>query len=207
MSPGAPSRYTLVAIALHWVIATAILCQVATGLWMGDAIRDPALRNAAFEIFQLHKSLGLTVLVLSLARLAWRLLHPPPPMPQEVKPWERKIAHLVHGLFYVLMIGMPLTGWLFASTGWSHSLQQYLSVETVWFGFLPVPHIGFIAEQDAASRKALGEQLIALHEALAFTTLGLLALHVGAVIKHFREDGGTELSRMLPLGGSAKDPR
>jgi len=207
MSAGKPGRYTLVAITLHWVIAAAILTQIATGLWMGDAIRDPALRNTAFETFQLHKSLGLTVLVLSVARLAWRLSHAPPPMPPEVKPWERGIAHLVHGLFYVLMIGMPLTGWMFASTGWSHSLQQYLSVETVWFGFLPVPHISFIAEQDAASRKLLGEQLIELHEAMAFMTLGLLALHVGAVIKHFLEDGGAELRRMLPLGGAPEESR
>lgn len=207
MSASASKRYTLVAITLHWVIAAAILTQIATGLWMGDAIRDPAWRNTAFEAFQLHKSLGLTVLGLSVARLAWRLLHPPPPMPAGIRPWERTLAHLVHGAFYVLMIGMPLSGWLFASTGWSHSLQQYLSVETVWFGFLPVPHVAFIAEQDAASRKLLGEQLIALHEVLAFTTLGLLALHVGAVIKHYFEDGGAELSRMAPLGGSPKEPR
>jgi cytochrome b561 len=199
VSARASTRYTTVAITLHWVIAIAILFQIATGLWMGGAIRDPDLRNAAFETFQLHKSIGLTVLVLSVARLGWRLAHPPPPMPPHMRPWERTLAHLVHGAFYGLMIAMPVTGWLYVSTGWSHSLQQLLSVETVYFGWLPIPHLSLIAEQEAAQRQILGERLISLHEAFAFTTLGLLAMHVGAVVKHFLEDGGQELARMAPF--------
>ena len=86
-------RYTAVAIVLHWAIALAIFGMIALGWWMGDALEDSATQAQAIAAFQLHKSIGLSVLVLSLARLGWRLINPPPPLPAGMKAWERAGRH------------------------------------------------------------------------------------------------------------------
>jgi len=205
-APVSARRYTAVAILLHWVIAAAILAQIATGVWMTDAIRQPASQAQAFETFQLHKSLGLTVLLLSLLRLGWRLTHRPPPPPADSQAWEKALAHATHWLFYGLMLAMPLTGWLYVSTGWSHAFERFFSAPTVWFGLFQVPHLPGVPSLAEDARRALGETSIEAHEVLAFTTLGLLVLHVGAVVKHFLHDGDGVLSRMAPLFGKAVEP-
>ena len=102
-------RYATVAILLHWIIAALIILQVVL------AGRMEGRTPEAFAVVQLHKSIGITVLLLSLARLAWRLLNPPPPEPQTLAAWERALSKVAHWGFYGVMLGMPLTGGLMVS--------------------------------------------------------------------------------------------
>ena len=90
VEPGS-GRYALVAIVLHWLIATALVFQILLGWRMGD-MKGPE----AFALVQLHKSVGITILVLSLARLGWRLINPPPPMPETMAGWEKTLARITH---------------------------------------------------------------------------------------------------------------
>ena len=104
-------RYSAVAIGLHWAIAAGIIGMIALGWYMGDLPPEAANK---IELYQLHKSIGITLLVLSIARLIWRLMNRPPeepPMPL----WQARGAAIVHVLFYVVMIGLPLTGWMLVS--------------------------------------------------------------------------------------------
>ena len=105
-------RYTAVAIVLHWAIAFAIALMIPLGFWMHEQSEHGGAAAGLFSIYQLHKSIGLTVLGLSLVRLAWRLMNPPPPMPEHMPAWERFIALATHWAFYGLMIGLPLTAFI-----------------------------------------------------------------------------------------------
>lgn len=171
-------RYSAVAIFLHWTIALLILGMIAVGLTMEDypiSIR--------FTAYNLHKSFGLTILALSLFRLYWRLSHTPPPYPESMKAWEKLAAKTTHWLFYFLIIAMPLSGWLFVSA--------FAKFPTVFFNLAEIPHLPV--------PKAYGPSLKALHYWLAMGTLGLLALHVGAALKHHFITRDSVLRRMLPL--------
>ncbi|WP_426011200.1 YceI family protein [Caulobacter sp. DWR2-3-1b2] len=168
-----PSRYTTVAIILHWLIAAAIIFQIILGWRMGDGPKGPT----TYAIFQLHKSIGITILLLSLGRLAWRLTHRPPPHPVGQPRWETIASQVVHVAFYVIMIGLPVTGWIIVST-------SRLPIPTVLFGAIPWPHLPFLPEL-AAGPKHLWNQVGELgHGLLVKTTYLLLALHLGAVAKH-----------------------
>ncbi len=195
----APSRYSLVAIALHWVIAIMIMGQIAVGLWMVEAIHEAETRDLAFNVFQLHKSVGLTVLALSAVRLGWRLTHTAPALPAGMAGWERFLAKGVHVAFYGLMFAMPLSGWAYVSTGWSESFERFFSVPTVWFGLIEIPHLTFIASLGEAARRSLGEAAIEAHELLAYGAIGLIVLHVGAALKHHVIDRDHVLTHMLPF--------
>ena len=115
----AARRYSLVAIVLHWTIAAAILIQLMLGLRMHGA-HSPQ----TFAVFQLHKSVGITIMALSLLRLGWRLANPPPPLPAGMAGWEKALARISHAGFYLVMIGMPLTGWLMVSTSRSAACRS-----------------------------------------------------------------------------------
>ena len=184
-------RYTSVAISLHWLIALSIVLQLASGLWMGDAIRDDATKAFAFEVFQWHKSLGLTVLLLSLLRLAWRLGHRAPPLPEGMSLPERLAARTTHVLFYVLMIALPMTGWLVVST-------STFGLPTLFWGLFAWPHLP-VEGLEAAAKAAWHESSEELHELLAYVTIALLVLHVAAVLKHQWVDRDGVLGRMLPF--------
>ena len=166
-------RYTTVAIVLHWLIAAAILFQIILGWRMGDEPKGPA----TYAIFQLHKSIGITILLLSLGRLAWRLTHRPPPHPPTQARWETLASKIVHVAFYVIMIGLPLTGWIIVSA-------SRLTIPTVLYGVIPWPHLPFLPELAAGPKhiwREIGENG---HGLLVKLTYGLLALHLGAVAKH-----------------------
>jgi cytochrome b561 len=184
------SRYSGVAIALHWLMALAIIGLIMVGFWMGDAAKDPETRAAAFAAFQLHKSMGLTILLLTLLRLAWRLSHRPPPLPSTMKSWERGAARFTHIGFYVLMIAVPLSGWAMVSA-------SPLGLPTYWFGLFEWPHIGPLAALE--NKEALKHDFYEAHELLAKLVIGLLLLHVAAALKHHFIDRDDVLSRMLPL--------
>lgn len=187
IAPAASERYSTPAIVLHWAIALLVLANIYFG-WRMEQVRG----LEKFELFQLHKSVGLTVLILSLARLAWRLLHPPPPYPPTMKPWEKLAASSVHWSFYALMIGLPLLGWIVVSA-------SPTNLPTLLYKVLPWPHIGPIHGLPMEQRTSLAETFTGIHVVLAWSMLALLVIHVGAAVKHqFIERDGV-LYRMAPF--------
>jgi cytochrome b561 len=178
------TTYTKVAIALHWVIAIAIILQILGGLQMED------LKGAEkFAAFQGHKSLGLTILMLSVVRLLWRIANPPPALPEGMKGWEVAAAKFTHIAFYALMIGVPIGGWVIIST------SPY-NIATNWWGLFEWPRLPLA---DLPFRKALNEIAKEGHEIGAFSIIGLLALHFGAVLKHIFVNDDDVASRMIPF--------
>ena len=188
-------RYSLVSILLHWTIAALILAQIPLGFRMSDL----PFGEAKFELFQLHKSVGITILALSLVRLSWRLTHPAPPLPEHMARWEKLFARATHVGFYFVMIATPLGGWVLVSA-------SEFNVPTMIWGAIPLPHLPGFESMDADGKRAVYERVAAGHAALAWTTLGLLALHVAGALKHHLLDRDAVLWRMLPLvprpGGS-----
>ncbi|KQN91277.1 hypothetical protein ASE90_00050 [Sphingomonas sp. Leaf67] len=186
------TRYSAVAMVLHWTIAVLILANLLLGWRMGY------LKGMAqFDMFQLHKSIGITVLVLSVPRLAWRLLNPPPPTVAPMKPWEHRVASATHWFFYVMMIGMPLTGWAMVS------VSPY-NIPTLLWKTIPWPHIGVLHSLDAAGKAQVEAIGGGAHLYLALGGAALIALHVAAALKHqfITRDG--VLGRMVP--GLASTP-
>jgi cytochrome b561 len=185
----ARSSYSRAAIALHWLIALLILGNFIGGLLMEDLLApeaSSAQKQLGFTIVQLHKSFGLTVLVLSLARMALRLTSGVPAYPGHMTAVERGLAKATHWGFYAVMILVPLSGWLMVST-------SPLGFPTLWFGLFEWPHLPF--ETDKATSEAASE----FHEIMAFVGVGLFVLHVGGALKHHFLDRDDVLSRMLPL--------
>jgi cytochrome b561 len=175
----APARYTRTAISLHWMVAFLILAAFPLGLYMSDM----ALSPTKLKLISYHKWLGVTVFLLTVARLAWRATHIPPPLPAAMPAWQRTTAHGLHHLLYVLMFAIPLSGWLMSSAK---------GFQTVYFGVLPLPDL-------IGKDKALGDVLKKVHELLNYAMLGLLIAHVGAALKHqFIERDGI-LARILPF--------
>ncbi|MCX7357929.1 MAG: YceI family protein [Alphaproteobacteria bacterium] len=191
-------RYTAVAIVLHWAIAVAILFMIPMGLWMHESAEHGDVSANIFRAYQLHKSIGLTVLALSLVRLGWRLANPPPPMPEHMPGWERFIATATHWAFYALMIGLPLSGWLYVSTGWSIHDEAPLPVATHWFGLFQVPALFGLNQADLGVREDTAEAALTAHAYLAYAALGLAALHVLAALKHHLFDKDEVLAHMVP---------
>ena len=194
-------RYTAVAVVLHWAIAAAILLNLFVGWWMHEAIEDPRYAAPAIAAFQLHKSVGLTVLVLSLLRLAWRLAHRPPALPEAMRAWERLAARSAHWAFYGLMVAVPLSGWLYASTQWRE--DGPLFVPTLWFGLFKVPHLFGLDTLHPRVRSELADTFEDAHEWLAWATVGLLVLHVAAALKHRLVERDFVLASMRPWAGLA----
>jgi len=181
------ARYTSVAIMLHWLIALILIGNIAVA-WQFDDAKG----LAKFQLFQLHKSLGITVLVLSLARLTWRLVNPAPAPLASLKPWERFLSKAVHVGFYVIMLGMPLTGWLVVSA-------SPKNIPTLLYGIIDLPYLPFVhglAQEQAHNLQELFEEV---HEAMGKVTYGLILLHVGAAFKHQFIDRDSVLSRMVPF--------
>lgn len=186
-------RYSSVAIVLHWAIAALILTNFAIGLKYGAA---HGLDK--FAILQWHKSIGFTILALSLLRLAWRVFgRRPPPYPVEMKAWEKGVAHAVHWAFYVLMIGLPLTGWIVVSA-------SPTNIPTLLYKVIPFPHLGFIHDLPMDVRRSLGDQVGEVHEWLAWIMASLFVLHVAAALKHQFIDKDGVLGRMIPFLRSAR---
>ena len=169
------ARYSAIAIVLHWLIALALAGNLALGFVMP---RDAS----GFALFQLHKSIGITILLLSLVRLGWRLTHRPPPALEGG--WEGTLAKAVHIGFYAFMILAPLTGWALVST-------SSVDVPTLLYGVVPWPDLPIGGGED------LWEEV---HELLAFGGIALFLLHVaGALRHHFLLHDGL-LARMAPGG-------
>ena len=177
MTTDSTPRYTGPAIALHWLLAVALVGSFSVGLYMHDLPFSPQ----RLKLFNYHKWAGITILVLSAVRLAWRVTHRPPPdlaMPA----WQRRAAHATHRLLYGLFFAVPLAGWAYSSSA---------GFPIVWFGVLPLPDF-------VPADKALAEVIKPIHAWLAFTLAGLVVLHVAAALKHHFVDHDGLLARMRP---------
>ena len=184
---GPRSRYSLVAIVLHWLIAALILANIGVG-WRMSGLKG----LAQFELFQLHKSIGVTVLLLSLLRIAWRLVNKPPRHATALTPVEQRASSIVHGLLYAFILAVPLTGWVVVSA-------SAYNLPTVLFGVAPWPHLAFVHDLPTALRKLIDTRVGALHQWLAWSMLALAGVHAAAALKHHLWDRDDVLARMAPL--------
>lgn len=173
---------------MHWLIAALVLGQIAGGYVMTSVLAEGSALQ--FAAFQLHKSLGVTVLVLTVARISWRLFNPPPPEPESVTRWEARFANIVHKLFYVLLIAIPLAGWLVITV-------SRIEIDTVLFSadWLPWPHLPGFAGLSPETRHRIEEPAATVHAVLAYAMGVLVLLHVAGALKHQLADGGF-LARM-----------
>lgn len=181
-----PDRYGLMAIALHWLIAGAIIAMLVLGFVM---VRLTPGTTLQFDAYQLHKSVGLTILGLSLVRLGWRLANPVPPLPANLGRWQRGLARLVHAGFYLLMLALPLSGWMIVSA-------SVWNIPTVLYGVIEVPHLPVLGTLE--HKKPVETALKSVHELLAWAAVLLLFLHVAGALKHHFILKDDTLLRMLP---------
>lgn len=187
MLANSQARYGAVAVTLHWLIALGIIGMLALGKYMADL---PNSDPSKFDLIQLHKSFGITILALSLLRVVWRLVNKVPALPAHMPTWERWAANASHVLLYVLIIAIPVTGWMVVSA-------SPLGIPTIWFGQFEVPHLPGL--QGFADQHAAEDQLKETHELLGNLMIFLLVVHVAAALKHHFWDRDDVLVRMLPF--------
>ena len=187
-APAAARGYTATAKTLHWLIALLVVAMIPMGLVMkrgGLGLGD------RIWLYQLHKSIGLTVLVLMAVRIVWRLTHRPPPFPEGMPRMERAAAGLVHLALYGLLVALPVCGWVMVSAA-------ALPVPTRVFWVVPVPHWPGLDELAPPLRGGYETVFKDLHLALAIG-LGILALlHAAAALHHHFGRRDDVLRRMLP---------
>ena len=185
-APRSASRYTAVAITLHWVMAAGIIGLAVMGLVMTHTTLSPM---RLFQLYQLHKSIGITVLLAAFLRLAWRLAHRPPALPPGMPPREKMAAHGGHLLLYVMLFALPLSGWALVSA-------SVLNIPTVLYGLVPWPHLSFLAHlHDKAPIESLFTQV---HKYGAWALIGLVTVHAAAALRHHLVLKDDTLTRMLP---------
>ena len=188
-TPQIRTRYDSVAMTLHWLIAAAVLTNIALGLYMGDLPRSDPMK---FAIIQLHKSIGLTVLVLTLMRIAWRLMHPFLPLPEDMPRALKFLARTTHILLYTLLLALPLTGWMIVSS-------SPLGLPTSYFGLFDWPHLWFLADMTRESKKIMVETFEDTHVFLAWIMICLVPLHIAGALYHQFVRRDSVLKRMLPF--------
>ena len=169
-------RYTRSAIGLHWLIAIAVIAQITWGWWMQTIPKQPP--GMRVDAFNLHKSVGLTILALMVVRLLWRWRHPAPtlpPMPQ----WQVRLAHFNHALIYVALFAQPLAGYL----------------GSVYSGY-PVKLFGMVLPAWGRADPALKQFFGVFHLVNSWVLVGAITLHIAAALKHALVDRDGLLSRM-----------
>ena len=180
MTVTARSRYSSGAMIFHWVTAVAVITN-----WRLVEVAEHASKADQAYWMGHHKALGITILMLTLARLAWRLSHPVPPISTAVPQWQRVLARTIHILFYVLLIGLPLGGWL--------AMSYFGRGVDIW-GLFTVPVL------PVGSSPETGKSVIGLHKTGGEIMIYLIALHILGALKHtFWNKDGT-LFKMLPFG-------
>jgi cytochrome b561 len=182
----AKPRYDAVAITLHWVIALGIIFELALG-WSMATLSFPLATK--FILYQLHKSVGVTVLLAVVLRLLWRATHKPPAYEPDFTGLERKAAAGAHHLLYLAMLLIPLAGWAVVS------LSPY-NIPTVLYGHIPWPALPFLAS--LPNKAALEPWAEDVHAYLAYGTLGVVALHMLAALRHHFLKHDNILRRMAP---------
>jgi len=178
---GEAKRYSGVAMLLHWLIAIAVIVN-----WrIAEAAEHAASREEAMAVMANHKALAISILVLTLLRLGWRMVHRPPALSASYAAWERLLARAVHAIFYVLLIGLPLAGWL---------ANSYSGQAVDMFGLFTLPALPVGENADT------GEAIFELHGAGGGVMLILIVLHTLGALKHMFIDKDGNLWRMLPFG-------
>ena len=181
-STQAGTRYTSLAMLLHWLLALAILGVFAVGFYMADLPFSP-LR---LKLYNWHKWAGVTFLLLTVLRLLWRATHRPPALPrtitQAMPGWQTRAYHATHYLLYALFFAVPLIGWAYSSAA---------GFPIVWFGQMALPD--FVSPD-----KELAALIKPLHELSAFALIAMAGLHMAAALKHHWIDRDGLLTRMLP---------
>jgi cytochrome b561 len=173
-------RYGLLHQLLHWLIALMVIGLLGLGVVMTDFVEDRALQ---YELYQLHKSFGLTLLALMAVRLGWRLSQPVPPLPAHMGKAERVLARFTHWGFYLLLFAMPIAGLVMISA-------SSLPIGEV-FGLFPFPEL-------VGNDQGLYETAREAHEILGWAILGILGMHVAGALKHHFIERDNVLLRMLP---------
>jgi cytochrome b561 len=180
------ARYGGVAVALHWLTAGLVVANLALGVSMVPLPLSPQ----KLQWYMWHKWIGVTVFIVTCARLGWRTRHRPPallPMPD----WQRRAASASHALMYVLLAVIPLSGWLYSSS---------TGVQVVYLGLVPLPDL-------VPKDRELAVVLKWTHFGLNSTLFALVSLHVVAALKHAFADRDGTLSRMLPKAWTKGSPR
>lgn len=170
--------YNGIAKTFHWLVFALMTGAFVVGFYMGDLPLSPT----KLQLVSWHKWCGVTIFLLVLLRLSWRLMNPPPPQTAAMPQWQLQASEIVHRLLYLLMLAMPLSGWLMSSAK---------GVPTVWFGLIQLPDL-------LEKNKPLGKALEEVHEMIGYMILALVALHVLAALKHHFIDRDNVLTRMLP---------
>jgi cytochrome b561 len=173
-----PHGWGSVAKTLHWLVAAAILVQAPLGI----AAKSWRVSPLKLDLFVLHKSLGLTILALVVARLAWRLSDASPALPAAMPDWERRAARATHAMLYALLLAVPLSGWIASAAS---------NVPFRFFWQFPLPAI-------VAPDETLAELAKRSHFALLVAFAALVALHAGAALRHHFVRRDDVLRRMLP---------
>jgi cytochrome b561 len=176
-------RYSKPAVVLHWLIAIGIFWNLYLGLMFDD--------NTPRSVIDLHKSIGISVLGLVVLRLLWRAVRTPPKPMASLKPWERKLSVGVHHLLYLLMVVVPLAGWLHDSA-WKKAAGHPL----VLFNTVPWFRLPLFGGLSPAGLDQAHEVLGNVHSLTAWVLMGALGLHVAGALKHQFLDGNKELQRM-----------
>lgn len=181
MSPS--DRYTRTAIALHWLVAVAVIVQFSWGWWMQGIPKQPI--GPRVDAYNLHKSVGLTIFALMWVRVLWRWRHPAPPLPA-MPAWQATLAHVTHALLYAALFLQPLAGYL----------------GSVFSGY-PVKYFGMTLPGWGWKSEAIKDFMSAVHLTTSFVLAGVVALHVAGALKHWLVDRDGVVARMglPPLAG------
>lgn len=171
--------YSAVSIGLHWTVFILIIAAWSLGLYMVDLPLSPQ----KLKYFSWHKWIGVTIFFLAVFRAVSRLVHPPPPLPASVPPWQRMAEGVSHVLLYLLIFVVPVSGWLYSSAS---------GVPTVYLGWIQLPDL---VEKD----KALAELLKQTHILLNTVLFAIVCIHAAAALKHHFLDRDDVLARMLPF--------
>jgi cytochrome b561 len=178
------TRYTATAIVLHWLIAAAVVGLIALGWWMQTIPKLPV--GPRVDAFNLHKSIGMTVLLLMLVRISWRAGHPPPPFPPMPR-WQARLARAVHLLFYVCLIVQPVSGYLGSA-----------------FSGFPVRFFGLVLPAWAPKSDALKDALSVVHLVNSWVLVGALALHLAGTVQHALLERDGSFRRIWPWTSRAR---
>ena len=173
------ARYTRTAIAFHWLMAVVLVGLFCLGTYMHELPLSPE----KLRLYAWHKWAGISAFLLALSRLGWLLAHRPPAWPVSVPRWQEVLARGVHLLLYVLMLAIPLSGWLMSSAK---------GFPTIYLGILPLPDL---VQKD----RELADLLQRLHFVLNLCLAALVVVHVAAVLKHRLLDRDEVFGRMLPF--------
>jgi len=172
-------RYTKIAILLHWLVALLIIATFALGVTMVDI---PGITPTKLKYYSWHKWLGVTVLGLAGIRLLWRLTHPAPAYPADMPRWQASIAGSLHGLLYLLMFTVPVSGYFYSLAA---------GVPVVYLGVVPLP---VLIDANEVWKPILKQ----IHYVLNMSLLACVVLHVAAAFKHVVVDRDGMFRRMLP---------